>query len=480
MFSNTAEAMPARRRNASMRRTSAVFAVALALASCARGPSPEAATRRPVAAVGIAPERASLPVGSTLRLAVTLADRAGNRLIHRAAAPLSGPSGTKRPTIADRKGRGGRPVSWMSTRPSIVAVDAAGKISALTAGTATIAARSEGVSATTTITVVSPPDSDLYVAPSSVTLHVGEKLQLAAVQRKSSAEPPTALAKWSSDRPKVAVAKGGGRVTALAPGTAVITANLGGHQGRAVIDVRPVGVIHGLDFPGSAGVQTTMRFEFTSPLPAYPATYIWRAYPREQDSYYTAFFWGNNGAFYAGQTYYGFDPYPDWSTDHAHFWEIAAPPGKDVVSGSHVVYDRWYIQVAVCREHGSTTSYDFYWDWPDMTKKLHYSVDEKAPPPIPVLAIGDAPWNGGHEVWDGILRGFQFYDAALNEEQIAREIASPGSVRQPWYLNVDPTPDDIADESGNGNDPHWVGSERPAVWSGIVDANAIRTTAPAR
>ena len=38
----------------------------------------------------------------------------------------------------------------------------------------------------------------------------------------------------------------------------------------------------GLDFPESSG--TTVRFRFTNPLPIYPATYIWRAYPREQPS----------------------------------------------------------------------------------------------------------------------------------------------------------------------------------------------------
>ena len=61
--------------------------------------------------------------------------------------------------------------------------------------------------------------------------------------------------------------------------------------------------ITGLDFPGSSAVSTTMRFKFTNPqdngLPIYGpggngVTYIWRAYPRRQAGYYTAFFWGND------------------------------------------------------------------------------------------------------------------------------------------------------------------------------------------
>jgi hypothetical protein len=74
------------------------------------------------------------------------------------------------------------------------------------------------------------------------------------------------------------------------------------------------GSITGLDFLGSAAVKTTMRFKFTNPhndgLPIYGAggrgvTYIWRAYPRQQDSYYTAFFWGNDDGQNNLNTFYG-------------------------------------------------------------------------------------------------------------------------------------------------------------------------------
>jgi hypothetical protein len=83
-------------------------------------------------------------------------------------------------------------------------------------------------------------------------------------------------------------------------------------------------------------------------------------------------------------------------------------------------------------------------------------------------------------VWDGILRGFQFYDAALTPNEIAREIASPGSVRTPWYLNVDPIPSDISDKSGRGHYPEWVGSEHPLLWTGSVNGGSIRTVVPPR
>ena len=53
----------------------------------------------------------------------------------------------------------------------------------------------------------------------------------------------------------------------------------------------------GLDFPGSAATSGTVRFRFTNPLAIYPATYMWRVKPRQQNGYYTTFFWGNDGEF---------------------------------------------------------------------------------------------------------------------------------------------------------------------------------------
>src|SRR5207253_6151976 len=67
-------------------------------------------------------------------------------------------------------------------------------------------------------------------------------------------------------------------------------------------DALPI-YITGLDFPGSNNGVATIRFKFANPqdngLPIYGpggagVTYIWRAYPRQQPSYYTAFFWGND------------------------------------------------------------------------------------------------------------------------------------------------------------------------------------------
>lgn len=248
----------------------------------------------------------------------------------------------------------------------------------------------------------------------------------------------------------------------------------------ATVTVPAAAAIFGLDFPGSAAVSTTMRFRFLNPLAIYPATYIWRAFPRQQDGFYTAFFWGNDDGqgnlntflWKAGvaDSYYGAHPYPrgGLSSGTVHDWEIAIEQ-SDPVNGL-VVKNQWYTQVFIAYGDGSGKHHTFYWNWPNTDPSNIVTYDAPTTwgnvnPPVPALTWGDAPWQPGEEVWKGILRGFQFYDVVLSPAQIAAEIANPGSVRKPWYLNLNPTPTDITDKSGNGHDPEWVGNERPSPWS---------------
>lgn len=463
----------------------AALALAAADGCTSRTGTEEAPTaaRAPVATVSVVPVTLSLAVGQSQQLAVMLGDAAGNPLPDRpATATLITDASGDEPVsvVGDSRGRTGRVVTWTSSDPARVTVDAAGLLGAVRAGEATITATSEGQSGTARVIVTDQPDGRMTLTPARARLSVGETLQLTATGRDAETAADSGLS-WSSDQPARAIVNTDGLVTATGTGDVTVSATDGRHSASAELSIRAAATVRGLDFPGTAGVHKTMRFEFRSPPAAYPATYIWRAYPRQQQSYYTSFFWGNNGAFHAEDTYYGFHPYPDWNTQHQHFWEIATPPGTDVTSASHVVYDRWYIQVAVCRTERDATIHEFYWDWPDTTKVLRHTGTRVSDPPEPGLVVGDAPWNPGNEVWDGVLRGFQFYDAALTPEEIARELAVPGSVRAPWYLNLDPIPEDIADKSGNGNDPAWVGGERPSRWIGtLTDGGIIRTAVAPR
>jgi len=307
----------------------------------------------------------------------------------------------------------------------------------------------------------------LTVEPNASTLTVGETVTLTATIRDANGNSVSGQVGWATLAPRVttvvSTGQQTGRMTAIGVGTATVTATFAGQAATATATV----IITGLDFPGNAAVTSTMRFEFTSPFAAYPATYIWRVNPREQLGYYTAFFHANNSSNFNNQLeYYGFHPYPEPPPPLMGIqkWEISVDGGSDI-TGDPVVFDRWYLQVAVVSKTGSNARHTYYWDWPDTTHKIVWVGSLYAAAPNPAIMVGDNPWNPGEEVFDGVMRGFQFYDAALTPSEIAQEIAAPGSVRPPWYLNLNPTPTDISDKSGSGHHPSWVGSERPRLWT---------------
>ena len=136
------------------------------------------------------------------------------------------------------------------------------------------------------------------VTPGASSLMVGEIVTLTATIRDANGNLLAGQVGWATLDPGVAtvVSTGQqtGRMTAIGVGTATVMATFAGQAGTATVTA----IMMGLDFPGNVAVTTTMRFEFTSPFPAYPATYIWRAQPREQAGYYTSFFHANNDPFF--------------------------------------------------------------------------------------------------------------------------------------------------------------------------------------
>ena len=406
-----------------------------------------AVTTVPVATVSVTPASLSLTVGQTGQLTATPQDVTG--------APLTG-----------------RVVTWVSSNTLVATVNGSGLVTAKAAGSATITATSESRSGGAAVTVTNVPVSTVSVTPASLSLTVGQTGQLTATPQDASGAPLTGrVVTWASSNTAVAMVNGSGLVTANAAGSATITATSEGQSGSATVTATVATAATGLDFPGNVSVPT-VRFEFTSPFAAYPATYIWRVYPRQQAGYYTSFFHANNSSNFNNQyQYYGFHPYPyptyppPPGTTAVQEWEISVDGGADI-TGDPVVFNRWYLQVAVVYKDGSGTHHTYYWDWPDTTHQIHWDGSLYAAAPNPAIMVGDNPWNPGEEVYDGVMRGFQFYDAALTPGQIAQEIAAPGSVRQPWYLNLNPTPGDISDKSGSGHHPSWVGTARPALWTG--------------
>ncbi|WP_310570026.1 Ig-like domain-containing protein [Gemmatimonas sp.] len=165
----------------------------------------------PIAVVTVAPSTVSVDVGGTVDLAATVNDATGATVF-------------------------GRVVLWSSSVPSVATVSSTGRVSAVAAGTSTVTATVDGKSGTAQITVTPTPIGTVTVAPASRTLDVGGTVDLVAtVLDVNGVAVSGRTVTWSSSAIAVAAVSSTGRVTALVPGTATITATVDGKSGTAQI-----------------------------------------------------------------------------------------------------------------------------------------------------------------------------------------------------------------------------------------------------
>src|SRR5713101_2433016 len=284
----------------------------------------------PVASVGVSPTSLNLTVGQTGQLTATPRDASGN--------PLTG-----------------RVVTWTSSNAAIAIVSTTGLVTAQGAGTATITATSEGQSGTAAITVTQPavPVASVSVTPAILNLSVGQTGQLTATPRDASGNPLTGrVITWTTNSTAVATVNSTGLVTAQGVGSATITATSEGQSGSAAVTVTTQSLISGLDFPGNVNWPATspsMLFVWnttlsgTTPFPAYPATYIWRVYPRRQDGFWTFLFHAKYQTDLFDQEltneYYGMHPFKDPPITPKTMWEISSGGGE--TTEDPVVIDQW-------------------------------------------------------------------------------------------------------------------------------------------
>lgn len=128
-------------------------------------------------------------------------------------------------------------VIWTSSNERIAAVFE-GKISGISAGNAVITATADGISTSCKVTVLEPeiPVRSVNLNLSELTLKVGNHHLLEASVEPIDAADPTVI--WStSDRRVVRVL--GGMVTAVAEGTATVTATAGEKSASCTVTVSP-------------------------------------------------------------------------------------------------------------------------------------------------------------------------------------------------------------------------------------------------
>lgn len=170
-------------------------------------------TVRPhVETIALAPIKDTLRTGEFGAVDVFLADAAGNRLVD-------------------------RDVTLSSSNPGVVAVLSDGRLRAMSAGTAVLTARAEGRSATGTVIVI---EKVVFVrlTPSFVTVPKGSTYALTvSILDPRGQELAGRVVTYESSNPNVATVDAAGIVTAVASGTAMITATSEGISSSSRITV---------------------------------------------------------------------------------------------------------------------------------------------------------------------------------------------------------------------------------------------------
>ena len=133
----------------------------------------------------------------------------------------------------------GAMVKWTSDDENVATVNANGVVTGVSAGTATITAKVGGVSATCTVTVTVPVTGvtlDQTGLSMTVGYTVSDPITLTAtVAPEDTTEDKTVT--WTSDNEAVATVDANGVVTAVASGTANITAKVGGVTATCTVTV---------------------------------------------------------------------------------------------------------------------------------------------------------------------------------------------------------------------------------------------------
>lgn len=202
-------------------RVTAVSAGSTTITASSEGRSGSATvqvTSVPVATVTLATAQASLTPGGGTQVTAALRGAGGQTLV-------------------------GRSVVWQSSNAAVATVDATGLVSALTVGTTTITATSEGHVGSIQIVVASASAASVVITPGSAALFQGQSVAFQATVRDANQSVLTGrTVTWESTNPAVATVAQTGQVIAVASGTTTIRALVDGLVATAQVTVSNVPV----------------------------------------------------------------------------------------------------------------------------------------------------------------------------------------------------------------------------------------------
>lgn len=157
-----------------------------------------------------------------------------------------------------------RDCTWASDNPAVAAIVVRSTVTGIGPGTANISATFNGVTGSAPLNVSSVTLTSISVTPSTAVLAPTTSINAVATGTFSdgSRQVITGAVTWASSGPDIASVNGGGMVTALAPGNATITAQLGSVSGDCAVDVdgSPLTSIQVTPQTASIPVQTETAF----------------------------------------------------------------------------------------------------------------------------------------------------------------------------------------------------------------------------
>jgi len=207
-----------------------------------------------VTAFGFAPSQDTYALAKAKKTKVTSV-----KLNHKVITIKKGKTLKLKATVLPKKAAKKAKLVWKTSNKKIATVSSKGKVKAKKAGKVTITATVKGTKKKAKCTVyVGTPVKKVILNKKELTLNKGKTYTLKATL--SPKKPKLKTVKYSSDNETVATVSKKGVITAVAPGTAVITAAPKDEAGKkATVTVTVNKVIEGIDWNDASKAVTAMK-----------------------------------------------------------------------------------------------------------------------------------------------------------------------------------------------------------------------------
>ena len=210
---------------------------------------------------GLATSAGCLDLKPPAACSVTVAPAALTLPVNGAATIVGTPFNCDGNTIRNKR------VAYSSSNAAVATVTAEGNVIAIAVGSATVSATADGKSASVQVTVTPEKAATVTITPTVLTLRRTNTRQLVAVARNAQQTIISGRAfRWASSNASVVSVDPTGLVTAVAPGTAIISAESDQTVGQATINVTEIPIGRCTLSPATSRLTVTQTVQSTLTL----------------------------------------------------------------------------------------------------------------------------------------------------------------------------------------------------------------------